>query len=466
MIEPQAIRAEGLSEDEVLALRECMDVRHTTRRKNLLRSTYYDSKQMVRDLGISIPPSLQNVSAALGWPSRAVQALTRKHKFEGFSLDSEFDPFDTSGILSENSFELELLQAVNATYKHSCSFLTTTHGDPSAGDPDVLIQARDAEDMFAVWDKRRRDIKHALAIVDVDDEAQPIEAILYLRGLTIAIRRRLGIWRVEQRWTHRSNRTLVEQLPADPQLNRPFGRSRITREVRYLTDTAIRTMIRAEVSAEFFAAPQRYVLGADEDAFKDQDRWSAITGRMLALSTNDEGDRPSVGQFPAQSPDGHWGMYRQLAQNFASATGLPQSQVGLFADNPASAEAMQTAESALADEAEYQWKVFRPSLRRVLQNVVMLRDNEAPRSEVLQTNVNWTPARYVSPQAASDWAVKAVSADPTLQGSTVIRRRLGLAEGEISEIRSDERRMTALDSLAQMTGRGPGSNAESDAEVS
>src|SRR5690625_7786721 len=60
----------------------------------MLLSTYYDSHQALKDLGVSIPPQLSNVGAALGWPSRAVNALARKHKFQGFSLDGQSDPFE------------------------------------------------------------------------------------------------------------------------------------------------------------------------------------------------------------------------------------------------------------------------------------------------------------------------------------------------------------------------------------
>jgi len=234
---------------------------------------------------------------------------------------------------------------------------------------------------------------------------------------------------------------MIEPLAYDPQTNRPMGRSRITKEVRYLTDAAIRTMVRAETTAEFFAAPQRYVMGAAPDAFKDKTEWSAIMGRVLALTPNTEGLNPTAGQFPAHSPQPHVELYRQLAQNFCAATDLPQDQVGIFADNPTSAEAKQAAEAALSEDASYQNRnVFTSALRRTAQNMLLLRDNEGPRDEVMSAEVNWTPPRYVSPSAASNWAVQAVTADPTLQGSTVVLRRLGLTEGEISEVRSEQRR--------------------------
>lgn len=451
MITTHLSRVRGLPLEHEEMFGEALQVLAARRQKNLLLSTYYDSKQTFRDLGISIPPNLKNVEAALGWPSRAVQALARKHKFEGFSLDGETDPFSMGELLSANDFELKFMQAVTSAYKHSCSFLLVTQGQTSAGEPPVLVSARGADSVGALWDSRRDQIKCAVVELDTDEAGQINEALFLAPGRWYVLDLDAGEWRVQDSSANPSgiDRPMIEALRYDPQLNRPFGRSRITREVRYLTDAAVRAMVRAEVSAEFFTAPQRYVLGADEEAFKDQDRWSAITGRIMALSNNVEGEKPTVGQFPAQSPDQLWSTYRQLAQSFAAATNVPQNQVGLFADNPSSAEAMQAAEAALAEDAEYQWKVFKPALLRTKANILGMLGEPIP-GDFYRVRVNWEKARYVSPQASSDWAIKAVNADPTLQGSAVVRRRLGLSEGELEELRSDERRVGALASLERM----------------
>jgi len=462
MSELLPVRAIGLTDEETDALSELLDVWSRKRAKNLLLSVYYDSKQVFRDLGISLPPQMRNVKAALGWPAKGVRALARKHVFEGFSLEGEPDAFDLNEMLARNRFDLELPQAISSAYKHSCAFITTTRGDTSAGEPEVMIQARDAEWSAAVWDRRRREIRHALAITDADERAQPTEAVLFMRHATLQLTRRFGVWRAT-RLPNRTGRVLVEPLVYDPQLSRPFGRSRITREVRYLTDAAIRTLLRTETSAEFYSSPQRYALGVKEDAFKDAGRWQAILGRMLALELNEEGEKPQVGQFSQMTMAPHLEHYRQLAQNFCSETGLPMSMVGIFADNPASAEAQQAAEAALAEEAEYQWRVFRPSLLRVQQNALMLRDGlTEPPVESWKSQLNWTPARYVSPQASGDFVVKAVGADPELAGTSVMRRRLGMTQAEIEEVEAEIRRRGAPGLLEQIMGRAGASDTSTE----
>lgn len=428
----------GLPQEALSVLQALWTTWARRRSKNLLLSAYYDGHRALQDLGISVPPQMQSVRAALGWPAKAVTALARKHVFEGFSLKGTTDAFEMGWLLAANDFEVELAQAITSAYKHSCSFLTVTAGDTSTGEPPVVVQARDAETSAALWDRRRREVQAFLTIDSADSRGQADGAVLYTREETWHLTRSKGRWQAVP-LGNRTGRVLAEPIVYDPQLSRPFGRSRISREVRYLTDAAIRTLVRAETSAEFYSSPQRYVLGVDEDAFKGQDRWSAIIGRLLALEPNENGDIPQVGQFSQLSMEPHLSMYRQLAQNFCAATNLPQSSVGLFADNPASAEAMQAAEAALADEAEAQWRVFRGPLRRVLQDAVMIRDRltQAPQ-ESWSVDVRWTPARYASPSASADYAVKMVQAFPALEGSPTLMRRAGMTETDLAQVEVEQ----------------------------
>ncbi|QPK80810.1 phage portal protein [Schaalia sp. ZJ405] len=419
--------------------------------KNRLLNVYYDGHRAFRDLGISVPPQMQRTRAALGWPAKAVQALARKHVFEGFSSGGQTDPFEVVELLAANDFTTQLSQAITSAYKHACAFLTITAGDRAAGDPPVVIQARDALMSAALWDQRRRAMKAFLTIDSTDDLGEPDGAVFYTHEETWQLTRKVGAWSAVP-LGNATGQLLVEPIIYDPQLGRPFGRSRITREVRYLTDAAIRTLVRTETSAEFFATPQRYVLGVDDGTFDGRDRWSAVIGRLLALTPNENGDVPTVGQFPQMSMSPHLEMYRQLAQNFCAATNLPTSSVGIFADNPTSAEAMQAAEAALADEAEAQWRIFAGPLRRLLGQVVMLRDNltEIP-AQVWRTDVRWTPARYASPAASADFAVKMVQAFPTLSESPTLMRRAGLTEADLAAIQTETasaRSSALLDRLA------------------
>lgn len=446
---PAPTRISGLPDEDQTTFLRLWQKWQQHAAKNKLLSVYYDGHRAFQDLGISIPPQMTRTKAALGWPQKVVTMLSRRHVFEGYSLNGAPDAFEANEILSANNYDLDLAQAITSAYKHSFSLLTVTRGDETIGEPPVVVQARDAEWSAALWDTRRRIIEAALTIDKTNKYGQPTGAIMYTHTAIWRIDARTngGGWKAEK-LGDTPNRIFVEALCYDPQLNRPLGHSRITREVRYLTDAAVRTMVRTETSAEFFSSPQRYVLGAERADFAGQDRWSAIMARVQVLEPNENGDIPSVGQFSQMTMSPHLEMYRQLAQNLCAATNLPQSAIGIFAENPSSAEAMQASEAALADEAEYQWRIFAAPLRRTLQNIIMVRDKlDEPPAESWKTSVKWTPARYSSPSSAADFAVKMVSAFPSLQESQTLMRRAGLTEDDLADINAEIRKKNAVSLL-------------------
>lgn len=443
----------GLREDEDTALGKMLAQLAKVSAKNQLLTVYDEGHRAFRSFGISTPPRMKNVRAALSWPSKAVTALVRKHQFEGFGLHGETDPFEIDALLQANEFELELMMGIRSAYTHACAFITTVPGNPLLGEPEVVIQARDAIATTALWDKQKRMISAFLAITATDDYGAITGFTLMLPGSAVACERiKLGKWDV-RRQEFAAQRVMAEMLPYDPTISRPFGRSRITREVRYLTDAAIRTLVRMETTAEFFSAPQRWAMNVDPDTF-DQDKWNAVIGRLLAIEGEEGQESPSVGQFPQMSMEPHVSMYRQLAMNFCASTSIPQSSVGVFADNPASAQAMESAHAELADEGEHQWKVFNPRLKRIAQNVVLLRDDLAePTDEMWKMTVKHKPCRYVSPQAAADFTVKAVGAIPAIGETTEALRGLGYSQEEIDSMSSEWRKKGAPSVLAELVAQ-------------
>lgn len=463
---PAPTRISGLPDEDHATFLQLWQKWQQHSNKNKLLSVYYDGHRAFQDLGISIPPQMTRTKAALGWPQKVVTMLARRHVFEGYSLNGAPDAFEANEILSANNYDLDLAQAITSAYKHSFSLLTVTQGDETIGEPPVVVQARDAEWSAALWDTRRRIIEAALTIDETNKYGQPTGAIMYTHTAIwrIDARENGGGWKAEK-LGDTPNRIFVEALCYDPQLNRPLGHSRITREVRYLTDAAVRTMVRAETSAEFFSSPQRYVLGAERADFAGQDRWSAIMARVQVLEPNENGDIPSVGQFSQMTMSPHLEMYRQLAQNLCAATNLPQSAIGVFAENPASAEAMQASEAALADEAEYQWRIFTAPLRRTLQNIIMVRDKlDEPPAESWKTSVKWTPSRYSSPSSAADFAVKMVSAFPSLQESQTLMRRAGLTEDDLADINAENRKKNAVSLLDRALAATNNENVDENAD--
>lgn len=112
------------------------------------------------------------------------------------------------------------------------------------------------------------------------------------------------------------------------------------------------------------------------------------------------------------------------------------------------------------------WRVFTPALRRSVEDIVMVRDGtDAPPLDAWRASINWTPARYVSPQASSDFIIKRVQALPRIADTTVALRRAGFTKAEIDEINSETRKTSAVD-LIQALNQQPETPSDGTLTVS
>lgn len=434
--------------------------------RNRLRSVYYDTKNPLKDLGISIPPQLRNIETALGWPAKGVNALARRCNFDDFVVPGqEADPFGLAQIQFENSMELMVPQGITAALIHATAFLTTTRGDVASGEPEVVQNVRSALYGTGIWDARKRGFSSFLSIVETDRDDVPTFLIMYLPTRVLTMIRKGKVWRVFEQ-DNPLNRVPVEPLTYQPELERPFGHSRITRTAMSLTDQALRAMLRAEVSAEFYSSPQRYLLGASEEAFQDADgktvnKWQAVMGRFLAIDVDEDGNKPDVGQFPQMSMEPHLAHLRQIAQNFASDQNLPISSLGIVQDNPASAEAIDAAKEELVVEAHGANRVFGFALVRSAHSAIMLRDGlTAPTPEMLRIRAKWRNPATPSQSSAADAIVKQVSAFPWMADSDVALEQLGYDETTIERLRVDRRRGQVGSLVASITGAATAASAD------
>lgn len=440
-------RIPGLSDAEqgtLVALIEQLDAKES---RNKLRAAYYDGRKAVTDLGISTPPAMRRMATVLGWPAKAVDVLNRRCNLDGFVIPGgSAEDLGINELWTANNLDTEAPQAGVSSLIHSVSWLITTLGDVEAGEPEVVITARDALTGTGLWDARRRTLRAFLSVIDRSETGEITEMVMYLPNGNVSMTRARGRWSVERR-DHNLGRVPVEPLVYQPRLGRPFGSSRISRAVMSLTDSALRTVVRSEVSAEFYSAPQRYLLGADESAFVDQDgntktQWQAIIGRVWAIDSDEDGNKPEVGQFPQMSQQPHMDQLRAWAQLFAGETSIPISSLGISTDaNPASAEAYHASREDLVSEAEGTTDGWSPAWVRTMQTAVQLRDGlEQIPDAVTGLRAQWRNPAHLSRAAAADATSKLVTAGILPADSEVTLEMLGFDQTTVARIMADRRR--------------------------
>ena len=179
---------------------------------------------------------------------------------------------------------------------HACAFVTVTDGDVQSGESEVLYLARAADMSAAVWDRRRRSLAGFLSIIDTNDLGAT-EMVFYTPEWVYSLVKSSAGWRASKR-ANRLDEVQVARLAFEPELNRPFGHSRITRTSMGLTDAGVRTMLRNEVGAEFYSADKYRLFGADVTKFIGDDKWSALMGRMNAVDVDTAaGDKVDIQRF-------------------------------------------------------------------------------------------------------------------------------------------------------------------------
>ena len=72
--------------------------------KNAELERYYEGKNRLKDLGISIPPNLRMVDSVVGWAGTAVDVLEERLDFEGYIGG---DNFGLNDIFRANELDLE-----------------------------------------------------------------------------------------------------------------------------------------------------------------------------------------------------------------------------------------------------------------------------------------------------------------------------------------------------------------------
>lgn len=451
-----AIRIDGLSDDEQFTVDALFKQLEDKQARNGMRAAYYDGKNATLDIGKSLPPTFRNLATVLGWPAKAVDTLSHRCHLEGFVVPGlDIDDLGVTEIWDANNLTIEAPQAGLSSLIHSVAWVITTLGVDD--EPDVVITTRDALTGTGLWSTRRRTLEAFLSVIDTDDRGKPSEVVIYWPGENVFASNLSGRWMVEDRRTHNLGRVPVEPLVFKPRIGRPFGSSRISRAVMSMTDLAMRTVIRSEVSAELYSVPQRVVLGADENMFKDAagnplPAWQVVFGRVWGVSRDENGEMPSIQQLQQASQQPHMDQLRSLAQLFAGETSIPIASLGISTDaNPASAEAYHASREDLISLAEATCDGWEPAWRRTMLTAIELRDGlDGVPAELQRMRAKFRSPALTSRASAADATLKMIQAFPWMADSDTALELYGFDQVTLDRLLADKRKGQARGTIAAL----------------
>ena len=314
-------------------------------------------------------------------------------------------------IFRMNNSDVLFDSAILGSLIASCSFVYIS--------PDLSgfprLQVIDGSDATGISDPITGLLSEGYAVISRKANNEPDIEAYFLPGATEYYRN----GKMFRRDIHKSLYPLLVPIVYRPDAKRPFGHSRISRACMSIMQGALRTLLRSEVSAEFYSFPQRYITGLANDSDDGDtafEAWKATMSSFLAFTKDEDGDSPSLGQFTQQTMTPYMDQLRTFAALFSAETGLTLDDLGFVTDNPSSADAIKAAHESLRLTARKAQKTFGSGFLNVGYVAACVRDNFPYKREqfYLSTPI-WEPV--FEPDAAmlssiGDGAIKINQAVP------------------------------------------------------
>lgn len=355
--------AEGLDKERKRTADALLDVYNHVNGpggRNAERRKYFEGDVQPKDIGISTVPEevREQIKEACDWPRLVVEAVAERSKFQGFEFED--------GGVDESLVEACRDSAVAANYTrflpsqlvHGCMAATVNKG----ADRKAHVRYHSAENSAMIWDMWADRLDCGFVVADMrrtdwsPNRAVPVRVNMHEPGLVTVFEAVDAVkWKATTSRTQ-MDRPMMEAFRFEADGDNPLGQSRISDAIMAYTNDVLRTLQDMAVSAAFYAAPQKWMVGLNEASFKKltsdpNAKWDTAIGAMLVAALNDEGEPPKLGQFSAASPQPYIDQLRAYAMLASGAARVPADVMGVIHDNPSSAEAIEAARESVCTKA-------------------------------------------------------------------------------------------------------------------
>ncbi len=357
-------------------------------------------------------------SLVINWPRLVVQSLEERLDVDGFRLAQD-RPADGElwRIWQANDLDEASQMCHLDSFVHGRSFAVVWANPDDPSTPRITVES--AEQMTVQFEPGTQTVIAAAKRWSQDDMAY---TTLYTPDAVMRYEAQQsgtgGFAIPDSAWTLRE-----EPIPHDlgvvpvipfinrPRLTHPLGESELT-DVIPLVDAINKLATDMMVSAEYHAMPRRWAtgidLGGDEDTTERTSelvraRWTEASAGRVWLS---DSATAHMGQFPEASLDNFVKGIEMLAAQIAAISGLPPHYVGLMSQaNPASADAIRSAEASLVKRARRKQRVLGGAWERVMRLALLVRDGAYPADAASMETIWRSPDTPTIAQAV-DAAVK------------------------------------------------------------
>lgn len=408
---------------------------------------YYEGTQpltyMHPDLLREVQDRIQPV--VIFWPQLAVDSVEERLDPEGFRLpDEDAGDDDLWRVWQSNDLDEESqLGRVDALVMRR-SYLSVGTNEDDADTPLVTVES--PLETYAYVDPRTRKVAAALKRTYVADSFVRVPeryATLYLPDVTVWYEYS-NDWREADRDVHN-----LGVPPVVPMVNRArtvdrCGRSELT-PIIPLSDAANKLATDMMVAAEFVAIPLRGLFGVGPEDLEDAQgnkltALQAIMGKLLTIP-DDDGTAKHF-EFTSANLTNFHDSINALAKLVASMAGLPPHALGFTTDNPASADAIRSAEARLVKRAERKQVAFGGAYEQTMRLVRRFQEGDwDPRLKRLETI--WRDASTPTIAQKADAALKLFNLPQPIVPLRQTRETLGYSDAQIARMEADDAKQEA-----------------------
>lgn len=456
---------------------DLFDTWEDVRGRNRRLTAYYEMRNGVKDFGISIPPQLRHVDEVVGWAARAVDVRVNRSRFDGFVFEGQPNRALDALCLGNGLAQL-VREATRSMLTHGCAAMTVMRG--GAGQPAARVRAYSANQCCMLWDKDAGGIGAGVTLTGVDRRGMASRYVVHLPDRVLVLSRPdpdSPEFVLESDEPNPVGSILMVPLINDPDLDKPLGHAVLTPELTSIIDKAVRDVLRMDVGAEFFTAPQRYALGVADDLFAspmtgedgsvvtdpetgepvlvtdEAKKLRAYLGAVWAITRDENGDVPQVGQFPAGSAENFIATYENDAQRFSGASLVPLAQLGVLSNNYTSSDALSASNDPLILDVQAINDGLRGPLRQVAR--LMMAISQGKPLSGLSDAEEAVQARFAEPAmqtfgARVDGWTKLAAMDGSIVGTRVLWEGVGLDRATIDRLMAETSRTDSITLLEQV----------------
>lgn len=459
-VDPARPSGPGVPDSLAQVLDDLFDTWTSVRARNARLTQYYEMRNPIKDFGIAIPPTIKNVEEVVGWAQKAVDVRVNRSRFDGFVFRGESDP-TLDALVTQNRMRQLVRMSTRSMLTHGCSAITVMRG--AAGQPAAKVRAFSANQCCMLWDKDADQIGAGIVLAGVDREGNASRYVLHLPERVTVFERDPDSWEWRTTSDERNpvGAMLMVPLVNDADIDKPLGHPVLTPELTSIVDKAVRDVLRMDVGAEFFTTPQRWATGIAADLFSkpligedgkpvideetgepvlvtdEAKKLRAYLGSLWAFTKDEDGDTPTLGQFPAGDAQNFIATYENDAQRFSGASLVPLAQLGVMGNTYTSSDALSASNDPLILDVQGINDGLRDSLWQVAR--LMMAVSQGVALSGLTDEQNGVMASFRDPSmptlaSRADAWTKLASIDQGIVGTRVFYEGVGLDQATIDRL--------------------------------